>query len=167
MNLMTTAVRKHKLAYDFRSSSAKRDSAVAEGELFVDVIWSSALSSNEFHLVGNTLTWLSSEWKIKQKHRTYIEEKFYKLTEQWYKQTKYISKSSKKYAHPSYLKIIGMGERAIPYILRDLEDTRKDWFGALAAITDHVPSIPESDFGNVDKMAEAWLEWGKSAGYDV
>jgi hypothetical protein len=58
-----------------------------------------------------------------------------------------------------------MGASAIPLILKDLsENGPDDWFWALTAITDENP-ISEDIAGNMPAMTEAWLQWGKSAGY--
>ena len=44
-------------------------------------------------------------------------------------------------------------------ILEELEGDDPDhWFPALEAITGANP-VPESDFGNLAKMADAWLGW--------
>jgi hypothetical protein len=67
--------------------------------------------------------------------------------------------------HPAYQKIIGMGEPAIPLILKDLEKNGpNDWFWALTAITDENP-ITQDIAGNMAAMTEAWLQWGRNAGY--
>lgn len=61
---------------------------------------------------------------------------------------------------PSYQKIIGMGWAAVPFILEDLQNEPQHWFWALRAITD-VDPVPQEDSGNIQKMAEAWLRWGR------
>ena len=66
--------------------------------------------------------------------------------------------------HRSYQAIIGMGEQAIPFILRDLEATHVQWFWALRSITGESPVQPE-DRGDVQAMAAAWLDWGKHHHY--
>src|SRR5438067_9579337 len=93
------------------------------------------------------------------------EQRFNKLAAAWKTETELISKVSKKILHPAYQKIIGMGESAIPLILKDLsENGPDDWFWALTAITDENP-ITEEIAGNMSAMTEAWLQWGKKAGY--
>lgn len=59
-----------------------------------------------------------------------------------------------------------MGAGVVPLILYDLKTSRDDWFWALSAITGENP-ITEADAGNVPKMTEAWLRWGRAKGYDV
>ena len=45
--------------------------------------------------------------------------------------------------HPAYLDIIGMGDKAVPLILRDLKKETSHWFIALRAITKSSPVRPE------------------------
>ena len=59
-----------------------------------------------------------------------------------------------------------MGSAVVPLVLSDLKKSRDDWFWALSAITGENPII-EADAGNVRKMTEAWLRWGRAKGYDV
>ena len=93
------------------------------------------------------------------------EQRFKKLAKAWKAETELVSKVSQKMLHPAYQKIIGMGESAVPLILKDLADNGPDdWFWALTAITDHNP-ITDEIAGNMAAMTEAWLRWGKSAGY--
>lgn len=93
------------------------------------------------------------------------EERFKRLAKAWKTETELVSKVSKKMMHPAYQKIIGMGESAIPLILNDLaENGPDDWFWALTAITDDNP-ITDEIAGNMAAMTEAWLRWGRNAGY--
>jgi hypothetical protein len=52
--------------------------------------------------------------------RIAAEERFNKLAKVWKSETELVSKVSKRVMHPAYQKIIGMGEPAIPLILKDL-----------------------------------------------
>lgn len=93
------------------------------------------------------------------------EQRFKKLARTWKAETELTSKVSKRVLHPAYQKIIGMGEPAVPLILKDLaEHGPDDWFWALTAITDHNP-ITEAIAGNMSAMTEAWLAWGRRNGY--
>lgn len=66
--------------------------------------------------------------------------------------------------HPAYQRIIGMGERVVPFILRELEREPDHWFWALTAITGQDP-IPKEARGRVERMAKIWLNWGRENGY--
>jgi hypothetical protein len=66
--------------------------------------------------------------------------------------------------HPAYQQIIGLGQPAIPLLLREVEQQSGRWFWALKAITRQDP-VPADDRGKTRKMGEAWLNWGKKQGY--
>ena len=96
---------------------------------------------------------------------TGAEQRFNKLAKAWKSETELVSKVTKIILHPAYQKIIGMGEPAISLILNDLvQNGPDDWFWALTAITDENP-ITKEIAGNMAAMTEAWLQWGRKAGY--
>ena len=64
---------------------------------------------------------------------------------------------------PEYQRIIGMGRRALPLILAELERQPDHWFWALRAITGEDPVSADAR-GNVREMADAWIEWGQENG---
>lgn len=90
------------------------------------------------------------------------ERTFRDLAERWYEDTLYTSSISKMTMHPAYLRIIGMGARAVPLLLRELERTGDHWLVALHAITGEDPAPVDASFG---EAVEAWLTWGKENGY--
>lgn len=93
------------------------------------------------------------------------DERFKNLSALWKSETEFVSKVSKKIIHPAYQKIIGMGDPAVSLILKDLsENGPEDWFWALTAITDENP-ISNEIAGDMSAMTEAWLQWGRKAGY--
>ena len=63
--------------------------------------------------------------------------------------------------HPSYQKIIGMGEEVLPLLLKKLDETPIFWFWALEAITGINP-IPKSHRGNIPKMVKDWIKWANA-----
>jgi hypothetical protein len=65
--------------------------------------------------------------------------------------------------HPSYQAILGMGDKVVPLLLRDLQNKRRPWFWALSYLTTENPINP-SDAGKIDKMIAAWVRWGKAKG---
>jgi len=92
-------------------------------------------------------------------------ERFRSLSSQWKRETELISNVTTKCTHSAYQKIIGMGQDAVPLILKDMvENGPNDWFWALSAITDSNP-ITEEIAGDMQAMTEAWLAWGSKAGY--
>lgn len=101
----------------------------------------------------------------KRKPRTGPHLRFKKLAKAWKSETELMSKTTQRAMHPAYQKIIGMGDAAIPLILNDLaEHGPDDWFWALTAITDENPITAEIA-GDMNAMAEVWLQWGRNAGY--
>ncbi len=95
----------------------------------------------------------------------WVQERFDRLAAEWKRETLLLSKVSAMTSHIAYLKIIGMGQAAVPCILRDLRDNGPHhWFLALYVITEENP-VPKDKVGNVTAMTEAWLQWGRRKGY--
>jgi hypothetical protein len=92
-----------------------------------------------------------------------IQERFRRLEAQWKAETGHLSSSTKIIAHPAFQQIIALGREVVPVMLRDLEERPRLWVWALPAITGANP-VPASDRGNIAKMSEAWLKWGKANG---
>lgn len=86
---------------------------------------------------------------------------FARLLRSWHQERGITSSLSDITSCPSYLQIIGMGEKAVPLILRQLKregDDPDHWFAALEAVARHDP-VPRADYGDTVKMAEAWFRW--------
>jgi hypothetical protein len=95
-----------------------------------------------------------------------LQHRFSLLATKWKSETGMLSNVTRKCTHPAYQQIIGMGWEALPLILRDLKESKADWFWALTAITGANPISAELA-GNISKMTEAWLEWAKAKGFDI
>ncbi len=90
---------------------------------------------------------------------------FRELADQWIQETSGCPRIKDRMSHPAYLKIINWGHEVIPYILTELQKAEPDhWFEALYQITHNDPVSPK-DRGNVKKMADAWLKWGRRRGW--
>jgi hypothetical protein len=94
-----------------------------------------------------------------------VDERFRRLAAIWLVETAYISSSSELVAHPAFQEIVSMGPAVIPLLLRELHNRTGHWHRALRQITG-VDPVPPADRGNIDKIAEAWLAWGKEQGYE-
>jgi hypothetical protein len=94
-----------------------------------------------------------------------LKEEFEALVYRWKKDTQFSSTMIDIAMHPAYQQIIGMGPCAIVLILKKLSSELDHWFWALNAITREDP-VPEESHGNIKAMAQAWLDWGKSKGYE-
>ncbi len=86
---------------------------------------------------------------------------FDQLTLEWREGTMLLSSLSDIVAHPSYQRIIGMGQDALPYILDELRRAPDHWHWALVSITGENPVHAESS-GDLEKMRQAWLGWASS-----
>ncbi len=64
-----------------------------------------------------------------------VEERFYRLSAVWHRDTDYLSSMDEAESHPAYQEIIRLGSEVVPLLLRDLEENHTHWFAALKAIT--------------------------------
>jgi hypothetical protein len=93
-----------------------------------------------------------------------VEQRFRRLEAVWEADTLYLSDAHRIIQHPAFQEIISLGEEVIPFMLADLEKGPRQWVWALPRITGANPILP-SDGGNIRKMTEAWLRWGRENGY--
>src|SRR5262245_37026641 len=93
-----------------------------------------------------------------------VEQRFRRLEANWMDEVGYSSSSTELRGHPAFQEIIRMGEAVVPLMLRDLEQRPRFWVWALPRITGADP-VPVSDRGNIGRMSEAWLRWGREHGY--
>ncbi|HEX8208728.1 MAG TPA: hypothetical protein VF584_00980 [Longimicrobium sp.] len=102
-------------------------------------------------------------WPERTSNASDIAEPFRELAERWRAETGDSSSIMHIVMHPAYQRIIGMGQAVVPLILGDLARTESHWFWALQSITGENP-VPWEARGYVDRMARAWLDWGRSRG---
>jgi hypothetical protein len=99
-----------------------------------------------------------------------LKERFRQFASEWRQNRNSLSSTAwDNVAIPGYQRIIGMGDKAIPFILEEIQTELKsgepdDWFVALWAISGENP-VPEESRGNLKQMASAWLQWGARRGY--
>jgi hypothetical protein len=93
-----------------------------------------------------------------------VEEHFRRLEATWMTEVGHHSSTSKLVNHPAFQEIIRLGQAVVPLLLRDMEDKPRLWVWALPEITGADP-VPVPDRGNIAKMSEAWLRWGRANGY--
>lgn len=102
---------------------------------------------------------------IIDEEKSYIEKQFTKFAAGWRKETGHLSRVKRRVEHRSYQQIVAMGKLVISPILNDLQENGPDdWFWALSKITGENP-IKSDMAGNMRKMTDAWLEWGRKTGY--
>lgn len=106
---------------------------------------------------------ISSQVTVSPLFSPEVAAEFKRHERKWKRDTRYTSSLSEKYLHPSYARIIGLGRPALPHILRSLEKEPDDWFYALRAITGS-NVVPMSMAGDMKRMADRWIEWGRKRG---
>lgn len=92
-----------------------------------------------------------------------LQPEFAKLVEAWKKATHHYSFLRQKIVHPAYLRIVGMGEKAIPLILAELKERPSaGWFPALEAISGNDAAQTAK---SIDEAVQSWLAWGRQCRY--
>jgi hypothetical protein len=93
-----------------------------------------------------------------------FQSKFFRLTTAWKDATRFTSSYNQLLANPSYLELIAMGQKVLPYIFKEMQKEPDHWFLALHVLTSVNPVKPEN-MGNVAEMTKDWLEWAKTKKY--
>jgi hypothetical protein len=93
-----------------------------------------------------------------------LAERFQEQADKWERETAFLSATPMIVMHESYQAIMSIGPDMVPILLRDMQKTRRQWFWALRHLEPNADPIPSKDHGNVDKMIEAWVEWGRMKG---
>ena len=92
-----------------------------------------------------------------------VKSEFDNLVQMWKKATSHYSFLGQIITHPAYLRIIGMGAKALPLILEELRQRPNgNWFSALEAITGKDVG---QEANNIDEAIQLWLEWGEQNKY--
>jgi len=93
-----------------------------------------------------------------------IRDTFARLLAKWREERSPTDPGLSMFLRPAYQEIIGLGMQAVPLILRELEHQLDHWFWALAAITRENP-VPQQFRGDLRKMRDYWLSWGRRYGF--
>lgn len=101
-----------------------------------------------------------------------LEERFAFHAHRLKLETGHLSSPLQVMMHPSFQAIVGLSQQSfdskrsiVRCMMRDVKAGRGDWFLALSQITQENPVISSKDYGKRDKLADAWLKWGKSRGF--
>jgi hypothetical protein len=89
------------------------------------------------------------------------EREFRHWADQWLKETGHFSDPIQKFMHPAHFKIMAMGTRALPFVLREAEKMSGHWLVALNAVSPVNPVTSEDEI-NFQRATDAWIRWGKS-----
>lgn len=109
-----------------------------------------------------TCAWEKSKSRNPSNSNSNLETTFYRLANEWRNETWFVSSIKKRIAHPSHLKIIGLGRPVIPFIVGEMRKSDGYWFWALEAITREDPA-PNAE--NISELETAWLAWADAHGY--
>ena len=117
--------------------------------------------------VGERATTQQKEWEFAGydgfsdtiQAREALVEKFTRLADEWEDETAVYSSIQRMIAHPTYRRIVGMGQRVVPLILDRLRKEPGHWFDALESLTGESPVV--ANFGDMQAMSAAWVNWGK------
>lgn len=92
--------------------------------------------------------------------------RFDALARQWRDETGHLSSVTQKALHPSYQKIIGMGQQAVPLILQELQHKPSPhWFWTLDALVEDTPNqLSQAENLSAQQVREIWLQWGRAKG---
>jgi hypothetical protein len=93
-----------------------------------------------------------------------FQSRFLELAQRWRTEVRTVSSTTDRVLNSAYQDIIGMGKAVLPLIFRELENNGGHWFWALRHITQENPASPQ-DAGNIQKITEAWLRWGREHHY--
>lgn len=133
-------------------------------QLTVHVQGTSSVSETDIRILqGSTGTLV--DFRISEvKQAQSIEDVFRELANKWHEETGFISSPSDIAMHPAYQRILGMGEKALPFIFEDLRTRGGQWYWALRYITGASPVPPDAS-GNARRVRDTWLECGRTKGY--
>lgn len=95
-----------------------------------------------------------------------IQGRLLELLLSWKKETQFLSSTTAIIANQKYQEIIGLGEKAVPFLLEMLRDNDEPElvFHALLAITEVNP-VPAEHRGDWSAISRDWVKWGVEEGY--
>jgi len=91
------------------------------------------------------------------------EARFADLDARWRSETQFLSDPQMIVDHPAFREVVAMGIAVVPLLLRELESGPNLWVWALPEITGDDPIMP-TDSGNISRMSETWIRWGRQRG---
>lgn len=92
------------------------------------------------------------------------EQEFLELVSEWKTAVHFSSSLTEMLRHDAYRRIVAMGTRVVGLLIHEMATDPDHWGPALTEITGAQP-IQESDAGNLRKIAEAWVRWGREHGF--
>jgi hypothetical protein len=96
-------------------------------------------------------------------HSLMLANTFRRLAAAWKREKLFVSSMTAIEASPHYRDIIALGEPVVPLLLQELQRDPDYWFVALQVITGEDP-VPQDERGDLFKMTQRWLAWGRQCG---
>lgn len=94
---------------------------------------------------------------------TKTKREFERCFDEWVEATGHFSLTRQQITHPAFLRIIGLGKPALPFILKEFEEVPlHSWLSALEAI---VGKDVAADSKSYRETVSRWITWGKTNGY--
>ena len=59
-----------------------------------------------------------------------LDEVFRKLVAEWQSAVAHLSSTTRRVQHPAYQRIIALGPRVVPHLLRELKERPNHWYAA-------------------------------------
>ena len=112
---------------------------------------------DEWRKISQTLL---RSFKKQETEEGKTERLFQKLSKRVFDEFGPSSDIEKLYSSHSHLEVVGLGQGAVPLLLRDMSAKRRPWFVALAAITRANPA-KSVEPGDINGLINAWLAWGR------
>jgi hypothetical protein len=100
---------------------------------------------------------------IRSLKRGDLETTFRTLADRWYAETIRDSSITRILSNESYLRVIELGIAVVPLILNKLKIRPRPWFLVLRILTKE-KDIGKGYPGDYEKIAKAWIQWGKERG---
>lgn len=83
--------------------------------------------------------------------------------DEWQTACEYFSSTRQKVNHPAFRQLLARAGESVPFLLSTLTTSPSHAILVLHAITGEDP-VPNDKKGDLPRMADAWIEWGKSKG---
>lgn len=90
--------------------------------------------------------------------------KFSDLADKWESETRHISRSSIAMAHPAFLRMIAMGQVALPLALKRLSENGSPYWLDLLRVLSPIDPSDSVQSADLADLKRAWLDWGAKQG---
>ncbi len=104
---------------------------------------------------------ISGKSDILIEYQESLETTFNEYYTNWRRETAMCSGIEAKRNNENFKKIVAMGEKIIPIILKEIKKNPSHLFLVLPEITKENIIIPEEDQGNIRKINELWIQWAE------